>query len=90
MTIHIRYSTKKQYLVDNLQCHYGLYKTEKYRNIPIDYLEQELYKGIYDNKKRETTTRKRNLRIKAYILNRVKEEKEKKETDVDPGYVDLS
>jgi len=90
MTIHIRYSTKKQYLVDNLQCHYGLYKTEKYRNIPIDYLEQELYKGIYDNKKRETTTRKRNLRIKAYILNRVKEEKEKKETDIDPGYVDLS
>ena len=90
MTIHIRYRTKNEYLVDNLQCHYGLYKTEKYRNIPIDYLEQELYKGSYDNKKRETTTRKRNIRIKDYIIKRIKEEKENKETDLNIGYVDLS
>ncbi len=90
MTIHIRYRTKKEYLVDNLQCHYGLYKTEKYRNIPIDYLEQELYKGTYDNVKRQTTTRKRNIRIKAYILKRIKEEKENKETDLNIGFVDLS
>ena len=86
MTCHIRYRTKKEYLVDNLECHYGKYKWIKYRNIPIDYLEQELYKGRYDNKK-QTTTKKRNTRIKAYIIKRIEEEKEKKETDVDIGFI---
>lgn len=87
MTCHIRYATKKQYLVDNLQCHYGKYKWDKYCNIPIDYLEQELYKGTYDNKKRETTTRERNIRIKEYIIKRIKEEKEKKEKDLNIGFI---
>lgn len=87
MTCHIRYKTKKEYLVDNLECHYGKYKWIKYRNIPIDYLEQELYKGTYDNKKRQTTTLKRNTRIKEYINKRIKEEKETKETDLNIGFI---
>ncbi len=92
MTCHIRYSTKKEYLVDNLECHHGIYKWIKYRNIPVDYLKQELYKGTYDNIKRQTTTRKRNKRIKEYILKRIEEEETEKNKDknIDLGFVDLS
>ena len=45
--------------------------------------------GTYDNIKRQTTTRLRNKRIKAYILKRIEEE-EKPKIDVDIGFVDLS
>lgn len=92
MTCHIRYGCKKQYLVDNLECHHGIYKTEKYRNIPLDYLKEQLYKGTYENIKRQTTTRLRNKRIKSYILKRIEEEEaeKNKDTTVDIGYVDLS
>tara|TARA_R110000796_G_scaffold196380_1_gene312795 strand:- start:57 stop:332 length:276 start_codon:yes stop_codon:yes gene_type:complete len=91
MGCHIRYGCKKEYLVDNLECHHGIHKWVKYRNIPLDYLKQELYKGTYDNIKRQTTTRLRNKRIKAYILKRIEEDEEKeKDTTVDVGFVDLS
>jgi len=89
MTCHHRYGCKKEYLVDNLEQSYGVYKWVKYSNIPLDYLKQELYSGKYDNIKRQTTTRLRNKRIKAYILKRIEEE-EKPKIDVDIGFVDLS
>ncbi len=88
MTIHIRYATKKQYLVEQLQIHYGKYKWDKYCNIPLDYLKEQLYNGRYDNVKRETTTRNRNKRVKAYILKRIEDEEIKKDLNI--GYVDLS
>ena len=55
-------------------------------------LKNELYTGKYDNIKRQTTTRLKHKRIKAYILKRIEEEEErkKKDTTVDLGFVDLS
>jgi len=92
MTCHIRYGCKKEYLVDNLEQSYGVYKWVKYRNIPLEYLKNELYSGKYDNIKRQTTTRLRNKRIKSYILKRIEEEEteKNKDTTVDIGFVDLS
>ena len=82
MTCNIRYATKKQYLVEHLQIHYGKYKCDKYCNIPLDYLKEQLYNGRYDNVKRETTTRNRNKRVKAYILKRIEDEEKKKDLNI--------
>lgn len=92
MGCHIRYGCKKEYLVDNLECHHGIHKWQKYSTIPLDYLKEQLYSGKYDNVKRQTTTRLRNKRIKAYILKRIEEEEteKNKDTTVDIGFVDFS
>ena len=72
--------TKRPYNVGNTEFLYGIYKTEKFRYIPLSYLKGEMEKGMFDNTKYE-----RNARIKEYIIQREKEEKEKNEENI--GYI---
>jgi hypothetical protein len=72
--------TKRPYNVGNTEFLYGIYKTEKFRYIPLSYLKGEMEKGMFDNTKYE-----RNTRIKEYIIQREKEEKVKHEENI--GYI---
>tara|TARA_R110001592_G_scaffold361144_1_gene671101 strand:- start:1021 stop:1281 length:261 start_codon:yes stop_codon:yes gene_type:complete len=74
--------TKRPYLVDNLECHFGPYKWCKYSQIPLDWLKQELYSGRYS--KKENT---RNIRITKYILERIEKEKEKELNKESIGFI---
>lgn len=69
--------TKRPYNVGNIECMYGIYKTEKFRYIPLSYLKGEMEKGMFDN-----TKYPRNARIKDYIIQREKDEKEKHEENI--------
>lgn len=72
--------TKRPYNVGETECMYGIHKWTKYRYIPLSYLKGEMEKGMFDNTKYE-----RNTRIKEYIIQREKEEKEKNEENI--GYI---
>jgi len=74
--------SKKPYkFVSELDFMYGCYKWIKFRDIPTYYLLQEMNKGMFDNPKYT-----RNIRIKTYIRERVKQDNEIKK-EYDPGYV---
>jgi len=66
---------------------YGKYKYLEFYKIPIEYLLQELKKGIFNNDRYV-----RNKKIREYIVTRhileLEKKKETKEQDI--GYINLS
>lgn len=74
--------TKRPYNVGETECMYGIYKTEKFRYIPLSYLKGEMEKGMFSSDKYP-----RNARITAYIIQREKDEKEEEKKKEDVGYV---
>ena len=74
--------TKRPYNVGNIECMYGIYKTEKFRYIPLSYLKSEMEKGMFSSDKYP-----RNARITAYIIQREKDEKEQEKKKEDVGLV---
>ena len=74
---------KKEAGVGNYEFQTGKYRWVKYSDIPIEYLEHQMYSGLYKKK-----SIKRNKEIIKYIVNRL--EKEKKENNNNLGYISFN